>query len=49
MQKHLFAGTTKLFKRMPGYCGFMPSTNVNENAIRQATNDHERKDPKNCR
>uniref|UniRef100_A0A7S0VGR9 Uncharacterized protein n=1 Tax=Hemiselmis tepida TaxID=464990 RepID=A0A7S0VGR9_9CRYP len=47
--KHLFKGTSKVFKRMPGYCGFMPSSDVNTHAIAQSTNDHERKDPKNCR
>lgn len=48
-QKHLFKGTAKMFKRMPGYCGFMPSSDVNSLAVAQATNNYERKDPKNCR
>eukprot|EP00961_Rhodomonas_salina_P026606 359580-Rhodomonas_salina.4 len=34
---------------MPGYCGFVPETNYNKHAVKQATNDHDRPDPKNCR
>mmetsp|Transcript_51889 Transcript_51889/g.105644 ORF Transcript_51889/g.105644 Transcript_51889/m.105644 type:complete len:411 (-) Transcript_51889:125-1357(-) len=47
--RHLFKGTSKSFKRMPGYCGFTPSSDYNAHAIAQATDDHEHPDPKDCR
>lgn len=49
IQKHLFKGTPKAFKRMPGYCGFMPESQKNPTALAQANGDHDRRDPKNCR
>ncbi len=49
IQKHLFNGTTKAFRRMPGYCGFLPSSERNPHAVSHALDDHDRKDPKNCR
>lgn len=45
---HLFEGSPKAFKRMPGYCGFLPTTGNKETNL-QATADYERRDTKNCR
>jgi len=48
----LFAGTSKAFRRVPGFCGFMPAAHRNirsEVALDQALDNHDRPDPKACR
>ena len=48
----LFAGTSKAFRRVPGYGGFMPAADKNlssQGALQQALDDHERPNPKACR
>ena len=48
----LFAGTSKAFRRVPGYAGFLPSADRNLSsrfALDRALDDHDRPDPKACR
>ena len=50
--RNLFAGTTKAFRRIPGYAGALPAADKNTtsaHALKQALDDHDRPDPKACR